>query len=76
MYGCIGKWTVGFADGLVETLRANAFCLYRAFHRDNKMIRRQGQHKFLAHALEVGLQWAFDSLKHKRKMQDSHQDAE
>eukprot|EP00957_Ditylum_brightwellii_P056438 4277763-Ditylum_brightwellii.AAC.1 len=41
MYGCVGKWTVQFGDGLCDLLRANGFFCYRAVSVGNNGIRRR-----------------------------------
>eukprot|EP00957_Ditylum_brightwellii_P087384 6651819-Ditylum_brightwellii.AAC.1 len=35
IYGCVGKWTVIFGDGLMDIQQANAFSTYRGVHRGN-----------------------------------------
>eukprot|EP00957_Ditylum_brightwellii_P075835 5763980-Ditylum_brightwellii.AAC.1 len=58
MYGCVGKWTVRFDDGLIDMQQANVFSSYREVHMGNSKVRRHGQTSFLTEALEQGLNWA------------------
>eukprot|EP00957_Ditylum_brightwellii_P129655 9890501-Ditylum_brightwellii.AAC.1 len=63
MYGCVGKWTVRFGDGLMDMQQANDFSTYRGVHMGNYKVRRCGQASFLREALDQGLNWALSLSK-------------
>eukprot|EP00957_Ditylum_brightwellii_P178213 13574173-Ditylum_brightwellii.AAC.1 len=63
MYGCVGKWSVRFGDGLMDIQQTNAFSTYRGVHMGNSKVRRRGQASFLTEALKQELNWALSLSK-------------